>query len=319
VILDCWGVGPGLNVIGLADGCRLAGDGFQPETLAQFSSYEGVVWRNDPDHCDILGSWLMDQNAMMPVFGIEAPVSVRTIVRPAVCSIAGGVLLASDKVEVYKDDRNLEGMKRSAPVLPTVPGQFYDPGHRAATWWLQEIDRPFDHWSVLTCIQWAQKRETEWKFDLKGAPPQEVKFADLGLEADREYLVFEFWDQKYLGKFRDSFTAPAMDVNTGMDVFAIRAARAHPWVISTTRHISQGGVSLRDERWDAGGKTLSGKSVVVSGDPYVLTVHLPGGFRLASAEASGEKVEIANRKETATIRIVPSATRTVEWKLVFSK
>ena len=101
-ILSCWGVGPGVNVIGLVDGCRLSDDGFQPETLANRSSYEGVVWRNDPDHCDILGSWLMDQNAKMPVFGLSAPASVLSIVRPAICSIAGGVLMVSDKVEVYQ-------------------------------------------------------------------------------------------------------------------------------------------------------------------------------------------------------------------------
>ena len=317
-ILNCWGVGPGLNVVGLADGCRLAGDGFQPETLANHSSYEGAVWRNDPDHCDILGSWLMDQEAKMPVFGASAPVPVRTIVRPAICSIAGGVLMVSDKVEVYKDDLNIEGMKRSAPVLPTVPGQLYDPGHGSATWWLQEIERPFDRWSVLSRVQWAKKREKEWVFDLKGAPQQEVRFADLGLDADREYVVFEFWTQKFLGKAKGSFTAPAMDKNNGMQVFAIREARPHPWVLSTTRHISQGGVSLLDERWDADRKVLSGKSAVVGGDPYVLTVHLPAGFRLASAEVGGEKVEIANQAETATVRVVPSATKTVEWKIKFA-
>ena len=67
--------------------------------------------------------------------------------------------MVSDKVEVYKDDLNIEGMKRSSPVLPTVPAQTYDPGHQSDTWWLQEIDRPFDHWSVLSRIQWAKKRE----------------------------------------------------------------------------------------------------------------------------------------------------------------
>jgi hypothetical protein len=204
-------------------------------------------------------------------------------------------------------------------VLPTVPGQLYDPGHRAATWWLQEIDRPFDHWSVLARIQWAQKREKEWKFDLKGTPQQEVKFADLGLEADREYLVFEFWDQKFLGKFKGSFIAPAMDTNIGMDVFAIREARKHPWVLSTTRHISQGGVSLLDERWNNDGNILSGKSAVVIGDPYILTVHLPQGFRLKSAEVGDEKVEIAGQTETVTVRIIPSATKAVEWKMKFAK
>ncbi len=318
-ILSCWGVGPGLNVIGLADGCRLSDDGFQPETLGRFSSYEGVVWRNDPDHCDLLGSWLMDAKAKMPVFGLGAPASVLSIVRPVICSIAGGVLMVSDKAEVYRDDRNLEGMKRSAPVLPTVPGQTYDPGHGAAGWWLQEIDRPFDHWLVLTRIQWAQKREKEWKFDLKGIPEQEVKFADLGLEADREYLVFEFWSQKFLGKFKGSFTAPAMDASTGIDIFAIREARAHPWVISTTRHISQDAVSLLDERWDAATQILSGKSAVIHGDPYVMTVHLPQGFKLQSAEVRGEKAEISNQTRTATVRILPATTKTVQWTLAFAE
>jgi hypothetical protein len=316
-ILSCWGVGPGVNVIGYVDGCRLSDDGFQPETLANRSSYEGVVWRNDPDHCDLLGSWLMDAQARMPVFGVKEPALVLTVVRPVICSLAGGVLMVSDKAEVYRDDANLEGMKRSAPVLSTVPAQTYDAGHNVDTWWLQEIDRPFDHWSVLARIQWAKKREKEWKFDLKGIPEQDVKFADLGLEADREYLVFEFWSQKFLGKFKGSFTAPAMDASNGMAIFAIREARAHPWVISTTRHISQDAVSLLDERWDAATKTLSGKSAVISGDAYVMTVHLPPGFKLQSAEASGEKVEIANQTESATAHVVPTATKTVEWKMMF--
>jgi hypothetical protein len=317
-ILSCWGVGPGANVIGLVDGCRLSDDGFQPETLAQASSYEGVVWRNDPDHCDILGAWRTDPNAEMPVFGLSAPAPVRTIVRPAICSIAGGVLMVSDKAEVYKEDRHLEGMKRSAPVLPTVPGQMYDPGHTAAGWWLQEIERPFDRWVVLARFQWAQKREKEWVFDLKGEPHQEVTFSDLGLDADREYLVFEFWDQQFLGRFKGSFVAPAMDTSTGMDVFAIRETRAHPWVISTTRHISQDAVSLLDERWDAASTTLCGTSAVVGGDPYVMTVHVPPGFRLQSAEAGGETAELAHRTETATVRIVPSTTKVVAWKMTFA-
>ena len=102
-----------------------------------------------------------------------------------------------------------------------------------------------------------------------------------------------------------------------MQVFAIREAREHPWIISTTRHISQGAVSLSDVKWDAGAKALSGKSAVVVGDPYVLTVHLPEGFHLAEAVTEGEQVEVVNRKETAAVRIVPSATKTVSWKTKF--
>jgi hypothetical protein len=306
-------------VIGLVDGARLSNDGFQPRTLAQYNFLEGVVWRNDPDHCDVLGEWLMDTDAMMPVFGTNEPVPARTVIRPAICAMAGGVLMLSDKLEVYQDDRNIEGMKRSAPVLFTVPGQLYGCGRNTIPWWLQEIDRPFDHWSVLARIQWGEKRESEWMFEFKGMPQQEVKFADLGLAADREYVVFEFWSQKFLGKFTGSFTAPAMDANNGMQVFVIREARKHPWVLSTTRHISQGGVSLSNVRWDADSKTLVGKSSVVVGDPYVLTVHLPEGFKLDGANAGGEEVEYSNQSEVAKVRIIPSKTKTLEWKMTFAR
>ena len=57
---------------------------------------------------------------------------------------------------------------------------------------------------------------------------------------------------------------------------------------------------------------------MVARDPYVLTIHLPQGYRLRSAQASGVKAEIAHQAETATIRIVPSASQVVEWKLNFS-
>ncbi len=116
-----------------------------------------------------------------------------------------------------------------------------------------------------------------------------------------------------------SITAPAQDTNDGLQVFAIREARPHPWVISTTRHISQGGVSLLDERWDDDHKVLSGKSKLVIDDPYVMTVHLPNSFRLEAAEVDGAKAEIDNGKEIATVRIVPSATMKAEWEMAFAQ
>jgi hypothetical protein len=110
-----------------------------------------------------------------------------------------------------------------------------------------------------------------------------------------------------------------MDENNALQVFAIREAREHPWVLSTTRHITQGGVSLLDETWDAGANTLSGRSAVVVGDPYVLTIHVPDGYRLKEAAVGGQKVQTAWQKETVTVRIVPSATRTVGWKVAFTR
>jgi hypothetical protein len=50
-----------------------------------------------------------------------------------------------------------------------------------------------------------------------------------------------------------------------------------------------------------------------------MTVHLPAGFKLKSAEVSGEKMELVNQADTATARVVPTATKAVEWKMTFAK
>jgi len=305
-VLTCWGVEPGKKSIGLVDGCRLGGDRFQWNTMLGNRSLNGVVWRGDPDHCDILPE-RKEERSVMETFGVGAA-PVDTIVRPAVVAMAGSMLLVSDKAPAYEDDANLEGMKRSAPVLFTVPGQLYDEGGDG-TWWLQEIDRPFDHWSVLARFNWKGKAVGE----------EEVRFADLGLDPEGEYIVFEFWKQQHLGKHRESFAAPAMEANNGMQVFAIREAREHPWVLSTTRHLSQGGVSLLGLNWDAAGKTLSGRSKVVVGDPYVLTVNVPFGYKPLEAEVADEDVEMDIQTETAAVRFVPSATKEVTWKVTFDR
>ena len=167
-ILTCWGVHPGINSIGLADGCRLSDDGFGPATFQRFASWNGVVWRGDPDHCDIMAEGFKDKTTMK-TFGAAAAMA-DTIDQPGIVAMAGGTLMLSDKAADYQNDGNLEGVKRSSPVLFTVPGQLYDYGNRPvqdhgapkrggeATWWLQEIDRPFDHWSVLARFNWRQEK-----------------------------------------------------------------------------------------------------------------------------------------------------------------
>jgi len=361
-VLGCWSVRP--ELIGIVDGCRLGRDGYGPAEFQYFNSYNGVVWRNDPDHCDIRPQWVESRN--LPWYmecvdkkpevpkpnAVVGPDLSDTIVRPCIVSMASGMLMLSDKMEVYEDDKNIEGIKRASPVLFSVPGQLYDYNRiesdrivhnttdnlerlpdprihlrhpqlnhapqygKQPIWWMLEIDRPFEHWSVLARFNW---REISRHWARGDRAAEEVSFSDLGLCDQKEYLVYEFWSKRFLGKCKGSFTAPAQGPDNGMQVFAIREAREHPSIISTTRHISQGGVSLSGVKWDANAGTLSGTSAVVVGDPYVLTVYLPGGSRLASARAAGEKAEIANQRETATVRIVPSTTGRIPWKMNFTR
>lgn len=311
-MLSCWGVLP--EAVGIADGCRLGGDGFGPSSLLQYNSWNNVVWRNDPDHVDI---------------GPEG----EEIIRPVVTSMAGAQLLLSDPVETYRDPHKIEGAKRSAPVLVSVPGQLYDfdpsktdavrEGRRNTSggagagptdadqrgprceWWLQEITRPFGAWTVLARLDWEPMPETT------------VRFADLGLPDDAVYLVYEFWSRTFLGAFTEAFPAaaqPARDVR----VYAIHKRLDRPQVISTSRHISQGGVDLLDVRWEESALTLAGTSAVIRNDPYMLTVYVPEAFRLASAALSHALVPgVEQSPRLARVSWQSPATEPVEWTLRF--
>ena len=109
--------------------------------------------------------------------------------------------MLSDKPEVYEDDMNLVGIRRSSPVLFSVPGQLYDfdasktdvlkstertaitsgsgkspidgDQHGAVCpWWLNEFNLPFDHWNVLHHLNWSASP----------VGPQRVRFHDIGLD-----------------------------------------------------------------------------------------------------------------------------------------
>ncbi len=334
-VLGCWGVLP--EEIGYVDGCRLGGDGFGPATLQQYNSWNGVVWRNDPDHCDVRPTTGAAEVGNVTHTTAVNSVAADTIIRPTLASLAGAMLMLSDKPDVYRDDANLEGIKRAAPILFTTPGQLYDfdpsksdalivldrgkirAGSRptpvdasqqgkVCEWWMVEIDRPFEHWTILARMNWTPE----------ALPARTVKFADLGLPSDGEELIYEFWSRKYLGAVKDGFQSPALEPK-GVQVYAIRQKLDRPQVVSTSRHISQGGVDLKQVRWQPQTHTLAGRSSVVGGDNYELVVRVPQPMTLSSATIGGQPAKTVVDGDIVRVGCVPSATGDVDWALDFKE
>lgn len=333
-ILSCWGVLP--ESVGLADACRIGGDGYGPVTMQQYNSWNGIVWRNDPDHCDIRPHRIPAELGNVRKTKTAATTTNDTIIRPALASIAGCMLMLSDKPEVYQDEKNLTGIRRSSPVLFSVPGQLYDfdssktdilkTTERTAItsgsgkspidgdqhgevcpWWLNEFNLPFDQWNVLHRLNWSD--------DEAGA--QRVRFQDIGLDAESEYIVFEFWTDSVLGVFQGSFEASPIGPK-GLHSYAIREKSERPQLISTNRHLSQGAAELETLAWQ-NNFTLAGRSRVVDGDRYVLTLNVPNEFAILSATFDGQAAEITRDGTTARIAFLPPATDSVGWSIHFAR
>ncbi len=235
------------ELIGLIDGCRIGTDGFSYAGMAQFNSWNNVVWRNDPDHIE-----LNDDRYRSTL----------------VTSLTGSILLLTDKPELYRTAA-AEPALRAAPVLWTVPGQIFDvdpsrsgelgrvgaevsgSGPRVfdaslrptCDLFLLEIERPFEDWFVL---------------GRTGESVREIKFADLGLDPAKEYYVFEFWSKRLLGSFSGSFAPGPLDPQFRCQALAIRERSPHPQVLATSRHVTCGGADLAGLRWRDG--MLSGTS-----------------------------------------------------------
>ncbi len=335
-ILACWGVLP--ESIGIVDACRIGGDGYGPATLQQYNSWNGVVWRNDPDHCDVLPRVAAAEAGNVTKTVAVNAASNDTRIRPALASIAGSMLILSDKPDVYRDEKNLAGLRKSSPVVFSVPGQLYDfdarkteflrVNERDATktgaapagvdadqfgdvcpFWLNEFNTGFDSWSVLHRLNWAKQ----------GAPARTVTFADIGLDPTKEYLVHEFWSGVTLGVRRGSFEAGALDA-MGIASYAIREKLDRPQLVSTSRHLSQGAVEIESLRWDAATLTLEGRSRIIAGDDYSIVVRVPAGYALKGATLDRKPVAgVTVDGEYARIPLRREMTTSAGWTVEFSR
>jgi hypothetical protein len=304
-LLGCWGIRPELT--GLLDGCRIGTDGFSHAGLAQYNSWNNVVWRNDPDHIEL------NEDRYRSTL---------------VTSLTGSILLLTDKPSLYRTG-DIRAAKCAAPVLWTLPGQVFDvdpsrsdeldrveaevsgSGPRVfdagltptCDLFLLEINRSFENWVVL---------------GRTGESVSEIRFADLGLDPQKEFLVYEFWSGRLLGSFTGGFAPGSLDPVFRSQALVIRERRPHPQVIATNRHVTGGGVDLMDVQWNDG--MLSGRSRVVPGVAYEIAITEPAGFELGQFECDGvPRSEIERDGIVLKVRLACPAggRREVAWSARF--
>ncbi len=93
----------------------------------------------------------------------------------------------------------------------------------------------------------------------------------LGLDPDREYYLFDFWNHHFIGK-RAGDSRLEQELRPGeARMISVRECLDRPQVLSTDRHLMQGYLDLEGVDWDKERQVLSGVSKVVGDDPYVIT------------------------------------------------
>ncbi len=305
-LLACWGIRP--ELVGLVDAVRIGGDGFGFGGLAQYNSYNNVVWRNDPDHVEL-----------------SAP---DAFAATTAASLTGSHLMLTDPPAVYGTPR-VEAARRVAPVLFTVPGQLYDVdpsrssqlahahnelsggGSRpldadqvgSVHLYALDVNRPFENWTVL---------------GRTGLSDPRIRFADLGLADSTDYLVFEFWTKQFRGRFRDTLPLGNLNSVYRAESLCIRERQVHPQILATNRHITCGAPDLLNVVW--ANNILSGASEVVGGDEYAVYLTEPSGYRMANVRVEGATLRSAIRiRGGRVLRLLRPTSGVVQWKVFYRR
>lgn len=118
---------------------------------------------------------------------------------------------------------------------------------------------------------------------------------DLGLDTEKEYVIFDFWNQKLKEVTKDKISSsiPAH----GTCVYVIKSLLDRPQLLATSRHIT-GTISTKSISWDSSKSALSGSSEIVEEEPYSLFIHVPEGMTVSKVNAD---VEVLFHKMTDSV------------------
>jgi hypothetical protein len=142
----------------------------------------------------------------------------------------------------------------------------------------------------------------------------------LGLDPDKEYYLYDFWNDKLVGRYYGSDLL-IQELRLGETrMISIHSVENHPQFISTNRHIMQGLVDLVGlPKWDNTGRVLSGRSKVVGGEVYKVVIALNGQMPAKCTAKNGiAKIAQADKeKNLAILSILSPENGEIEWNVTF--
>ena len=171
-----------------------------------------------------------------------------------------------------------------------------------------KVNGVLGRYDVVGITNWTQAQTSpRLSFDSK-----------LGLNAKLPYLVFDFWNEKFLGSFEGDLPVDITPHDTR--VLLIHPQTDHPQVLGTSRHIT-GFYSLESVAWNKASHILSGSSQSVASDPYRLWIHVPGRAfpkNVSATTTDGKPVEIQQQRDGELLTLsFTGVASPVNWKVNF--
>lgn len=238
-----------------------------------------ALWLNDPD-CLLL----RERHSELTLDEVRMFASA--------IGLTGGMVMLSDRLSHL----TLERLNIAAKLIPALPERALPTNY--LTYGIPDqvavrIIRPWGQWVLLGLFN-QEQGEREFV----------VRWSDLGL-AGGEYHAVEFWSGTYHGLSNIGITVPV--AGHSAVVLAIRADHDEPQLLSTSFHISQGGVEIAEwsydrERMEAQWETRLGRQALGTFTLWIPKELCPRKLRHTAASATWQRNASGEIVVTAEIR-----------------
>ncbi len=208
------------------------------------------------------------QNDSGNVLSVDKPISLEHArIAATIHAMSGSSTMLGDDIRRI-DESRLDLIKKTLPRPTEVayPVDLFEVGSEANPHvFMRKVVKKWGSWHVVAFYNFTKESVTYLQ-----------SISALGLSDNCKHLVWEFWNDEYLGCFSEklTITVPPYSVR----VVRLTEACNHPVVLSTDMHILMGEMELDDVCWNPESLVLSGQSVRPIGERGSIFVHAPSGF-----------------------------------------
>jgi len=220
--------------------------------------YNGRVWYNDPD----------------PVYARTSIPIERARVSATWASISGQLFALSDWIPDY-DEARIDLVRKTIPnhlKTSVRPVDLFDVDLARA--WLLTDDASGVRRDVLALFNWHGGDDEPFEFT-----PEKLGLPTVDANGNKieKYVAYNFWDDEFIEPFDVFKTTLAKE---SCKVFAIRPVGDRPALLSTSRHVTQGVLEVKEESWNEETKTLTIIAEVPEKLAYELRIYNPATGKL---------------------------------------
>ncbi|HEY6191907.1 MAG TPA: alpha-galactosidase [Bacteroidota bacterium] len=172
--------------------------------------------------------------------------------------------------------------------------------------WNLGVEKEFEKWNVVGLFNWSNDES-----DVA------IETAQLGLSPAKTYVAYELWGDRYAGEFRNKSSYRLKP--TSSQIFSIHEKLKRPFILSTSRHITQGAVDLAYEEWNPSTHILSVTSGNLVAGAYSAIVFVPQGFEFKGVVSPVRCDTTSVSGEVVKLNFTIGKKNSISWKVRFAQ